>query len=123
MEVPELIDEFVGDWRLVELEDGGKAAELKLARFSFLEDETGEIRFGGIDGWMRCRFGETLDGVPMVRFTWEGQSDSKPAKGSGFALLRFEDDELQGEVKVTRRASRWFVARRKRPRKREDYLA
>ena len=126
VEVPELIDEFVGDWRVVELAKKGIPVELggaEPARFKFLEDDTGELQLAGIDGYMRCRFGETLDGLPMVRFKWEGHVASKEARGTGFGMLYFDDDMLRGEVKVNRRVECWFVARRERPRVRPRYLA
>jgi hypothetical protein len=122
MEVPELIDEFVGDWVLLELWRGGRQVNLDTSgpvRLTFHEDGTGEFRFDGVDGVMECRYGETLDGLPMVRFKWKGRADGAAARGSGYALLRFENDQIDGELTIGRRGELTFDARRMHPRTRE----
>lgn len=122
MEVPELIDEFVGDWVWLELWRRDRRVDLGTSgsvRLAFHDDGTGQLLADGIDGVMECRYGETLDGLPMVRFKWKGRADGAAARGSGYALLRFENDQIDGEVMIGRRSELTFNARRTHPRKRE----
>jgi hypothetical protein len=125
VEVPELIDEFVGDWVLLKAWRGDRELELGASegpRLTFHEDGTGEFRLDGVEGCMECRFGETLDGLPMVRFKWKGRADGGATRGSGYALLRFENDQIDGEVMIGRRSELTFDARRTHPRKREPEM-
>jgi hypothetical protein len=62
----------------------------------FGADRTGHFRFIAVDGWMDCRSGRR-DGRPCVEFTWEGNDESDPASGRGWAALE-EDGSLRGHI-------------------------
>ncbi len=49
-----------------------------------------------VEGWMDCRSGRR-DGRPCVEFTWEGNGESDPASGRGWATSE-EDGSLHGHI-------------------------
>jgi hypothetical protein len=121
VEVPELVDEFEGEWVLLEVWRGDRQLDLGApgSVLAFNQDGTGEFYVDGAVGVLECRYGETLEGLPMVRFKWEGHADGAAARGSGYALLRFENDQIDGELKIGRGSALTFEARRKHPRERQ----
>jgi len=62
----------------------------------FSGDRTGHFRFIAVEGWMDCHSGQR-DGRPCVEFTWEGNDESDPASGHGWAALD-EDGLLRGHI-------------------------
>jgi hypothetical protein len=62
----------------------------------FGTDPTGHFRFIAVEGWMDCQSGRH-DGRPCVEFTWEGNDESDPASGRGWAALE-EDGSLRGHI-------------------------
>ena len=86
-----------GAWRIVEM-DLWDAEAIDLLG-------PGYIQFGGPHwplpvhrrrGWMDCHSGQR-DGRPCVEFSWEGNDESDPASGRGWAALE-EDGSLRGHI-------------------------
>jgi hypothetical protein len=87
-----------GAWRIVEM-DLWDAEAIDLLGPGYLQlgvDRTGHFRFIAVEGWMDCHSGQR-DGRPCVEFTWEGNDESDPASGRGWALLE-EDGSLRGHI-------------------------
>jgi hypothetical protein len=55
----------------------------------------GSFQFGTVVGWMDCRVQDTTDG-PTIEWSWQGQSDSDPGCGRGWA--RLEGNKLIGRI-------------------------
>jgi hypothetical protein len=109
----ELVEEFVGAWRVVSMERQARDDDRLLrARLDFFEDETAEFELGGLEGFMRCRFVEAADGAAVATFQWTGREGSQPVRGRGSAVIDDDADELRGWVKINRRAAWSFVAHR-----------
>jgi hypothetical protein len=85
-----------GAWRIVEMDlwDAEAINLLGPGYIQFDADRTGHFRFIAVEGWMDCRSGRR-DGRPYVEFTWEGNDESDPASGRGWAALE-EDGSLRG---------------------------
>ncbi len=75
-----------GAWRIVEMDlwDSEAIDLLGPGFIQFGADQTGHFRFIAVEGWMDCRNGRR-DGRPCVEFTWEGNDESDPASGRGWA--------------------------------------
>ncbi len=87
-----------GAWRIVEMDlwDSEAIDLLGPGFIQFGADQTGHFRFIAVEGWMDCRNGRR-DGRPCVEFTWEGNDESDPASGRGWAALE-EDGSLRGHI-------------------------
>ncbi len=90
-------------------------------------DEGGGVfRFICVEGDLDCEFGEQR-GRPHVEWTWNGQDDTHPANGRGWATVE-ADGTLKGRFYIHRGDSSDFtakssgeeltVARRPKPRHR-----
>jgi hypothetical protein len=79
---------MTGAWRIVEMDLWGAEAIdlLGPGYIQFGADRTGRFRFIAVEGWMDCYSGQR-DGRPCVEFTWEGNDESDPASGRGWAAL------------------------------------
>ena len=128
-----------GVWRIVEMDlwDAEAIDLLGPGYIQFSADQTGHFRFIAVEGWMDCH-SDQRDGRPCVEFTWEGNDESDPASGRGWAALD-EDGSLRGhiyfhrialagrvigagrvvsdEMSWARCSNRWGVARRCRARR------
>ena len=88
---------FIGKWIIVEME----AWEQEYVNmevpgyFIFNKDGTGSFQFGLVQGEMDCRL-ENADGKVRIAFSWEGQEESDPVSGRGWAMI--EDEDLQGRI-------------------------
>ena len=113
---------MTGAWRIVEMDlwDAEAIDLLGPGYIQFGADRTGRFRFIAVEGWMDCHSGQR-DGRPCVEFTWEGNDESDPAGGRGWAALE-EDGSLRGHIYfhlVTTPASGQCVPRMRRsPRRR-----
>lgn len=87
-----------GAWRIVEMDlwDAEAIDLLGPGYIQFGADRTGHFRFIAVDGWMDCQSGRR-DGRPCIEFTWEGNDESDPASGRGWAALE-EDGSLRGHI-------------------------
>ncbi|MDQ7805156.1 hypothetical protein Q5425_15525 [Amycolatopsis sp. A133] len=62
----------------------------------FATDQTGQVRFIAVTGWLDCR-GIERDGSPGVEFTWDGVDEGDQVSGRGWALL-VDDNTLEGHL-------------------------
>ncbi len=87
-----------GVWRIVEMDlwDAEAIDLLGPGYIQFSADQTGHFRFIAVEGWMDCH-SDQRDGRPCVEFTWEGNDESDPASGRGWAALD-EDGSLRGHI-------------------------
>ena len=87
-----------GAWRIMEMDlwDAEAIDLLGPGYIQFGADRTGHFRFIAVEGWMDCRSGQR-DGRPCVEFSWEGNDESDPASGRGWAALE-EDGSLGGHI-------------------------
>ncbi|WP_447005910.1 hypothetical protein ACRAKI_05245 [Saccharothrix isguenensis] len=87
-----------GRWRIVEMGQWDQNA-IDLIEPGFIEFTragTGDFGFIAVRGAMDCRWSER-DGRPFVEFTWEGNDETDPASGRGWAVLA-EDRTLTGHL-------------------------
>src|ERR687897_198417 len=89
---------MTGAWRIVEMDlwDAEAIDLLGPGYIQFGADRTGRFRFIAVEGWMDCHSGQ-CDGRPCVEFTWEGNDESDPVSGRGWAALE-EDGSLRGHI-------------------------
>ncbi len=105
----ETCDDFEGPWKLVEM-SGFELGEKTLLYF-WGHDGQGELDFGGMTGVLECEYGETLEGHPAVTFKWKGRVGEKAVRGSGLAMIEWDEKTLRGSLKIGRREAA-FVAHR-----------
>jgi hypothetical protein len=109
---------IAGRWRITEAElwDCDALNLVAPAFIEFAEDgSSGNFGFIAVQGEMDCRKVER-DGRPGVEFSWEGNDESDPASGRGWAVLE-ENGSLSGRIffhLATTQASR-RSARRPKP--------
>lgn len=91
-------DPLLGRWRIVEM-DLWEPDVIDLAEPAFIEfrkDGTGPFGFIAVQGWMD--FLPAPDrGRAGVEFTWEGNDESTPVSGRGWAALT-KDWKLEGHL-------------------------
>ncbi|HEY5990859.1 MAG TPA: hypothetical protein VIV12_31360 [Streptosporangiaceae bacterium] len=89
---------LTGVWRIVEMDlwDAEAIDLLGPGYIQFGADRSGRFRFIAVEGWMDCQTGQR-DGRPCVEFTWEGNDESDPASGRGWAALD-KDGSLRGHI-------------------------
>lgn len=61
-----------------------------------LDDGQGRFRFIAVEGWMDTRSVER-DARPGIEFSWEGNDESDPVSGRGWATLS-PDGSLEGRI-------------------------
>ena len=100
---------FLGKWRIIELElwDSDYIELVVPGHITFEKDNLGEFQFGTVHGWLDCRI-ENYDGIERIEFSWEGQSDTDPACGRGWAIKK--DKELHGRLYIHLGDESWFRA-------------
>lgn len=79
---------FAGRWRIVEMDnwDNGVLDLVEEAHLTFQGAADGEIAFVALKGFLDVRYG-ARDGSACAEFSWEGQDESDPACGRGWAAL------------------------------------
>jgi hypothetical protein len=94
---PTMSNNFVGSWRIVEMELWEQADIDMLGRgyIRFNRDRTGEFRFLAVQAGMDCRMAEC--GSPIVEFSWNGYAEMDPTCGRGWAKLD-ADGKLRGRL-------------------------
>jgi len=113
-----------GVWRIVEMDlwDAEAIDLLGPGYIQFSADQTGHFRFIAVEGWMDCH-SDQRDGRPCVEFTWEGNDESDPASGRGWAALD-EDGSLRGHTYFhlgdARASGRCVPRLRRNPRQRPE---
>jgi hypothetical protein len=102
---------FVGRWRIVSMEqwDQEYVDEEQEGYFEFTDKGGGEFHFGYVHGQMDCRL-TTMDGVPAVEWTWDGNDEMDGAQGRGWAVMK--DDELRGMIFFHEGDDSAFVAKK-----------
>lgn len=78
------------------------------AHITFDDEAMGSFQFGTVDGWLDCRF-STRDGQPFVEFSWEGNNDTDPGCGRGWAKLN-PAAGLEGRLFIHQGDDSWFKA-------------
>ncbi len=71
----------------------------------------GRFHFGAVHGWIDCRYVKR-DGMDAVEFSWDGNDESDPACGRGWAVR--EGDRLNGRLFFHQGDDSGFVAERQR---------
>jgi len=110
---------FAGRWRIVSMSawEQDFVDEEEEGYIEFDGKGHGEFHFGYVHGQMDCRL-TTRDGEPAVEWTWDGNDETDPAQGRGWAVVK--DDELHGMIFFHGGDDSEFVAEKKRepqPRK------
>lgn len=112
---------FIGYWKITEMEvwapDYVDLVVPGFIEFTYEEDHLmGTFQFGTVSGWLDCRLRD-VDGVTCIEWSWQGQSDTDPSCGRGWASL--VDDELVGRIFIHCSDDSAFKAtRRSRPAER-----
>ena len=91
---------FTGYWKITEMEVWGPAyIDLVVPGFiEFQYEESrlmGTFQFGTVSGWLDCRLRD-VGGEACVEWSWQGQSDTDPGGGRGWATL--VNGELVGRI-------------------------
>jgi hypothetical protein len=105
---------FAGHWRIVSMSQWD---------VEYLDDEvpafieiagagSGEFHFGCVHGFMDCRL-TTRDGEPAMEWTWDGNDETDPAQGRGWAVLK--GNELHGMIFFHQGDDSEFVAKKAKP--------
>ena len=102
---------LLGRWRIVHMDEWDEDyLDLVVPAFiKFDKKQDGQFQFGTVRGWLDVRFG-TRDDQPLVEFSWEGENDTDPACGRGWAVLRGE--RLEGHLYIHTGDDSAFVALR-----------
>ena len=117
---------FLGYWKIIEMEVWARDyIDLVLPGFiEFTYDDDhlmGSFQFGTVSGGLDCRLRD-IEGVTFIEWSWDGQSETDPACGRGWARLDGED--LVGRLFIHAGDDSAFKARREtRPPKRAKIVA
>jgi len=89
---------IAGRWRITEAElwDCDALSLVAPAFSEFAEVGSGSFGFIAVQGEMDCREVER-DGRPGVELSWEGNDESDPASGRGWAVLE-QNGSLSGRI-------------------------
>ena len=70
----------------------------------------GRFQFGYVHGWLESE--ETKrEGKPAIEFTWQGNNDTDPANGRGWAVLE-DDGTMKGKLFTHESDSSGFTAQK-----------
>jgi hypothetical protein len=107
------VNPFVGRWRIEEMElwDRDYIDLDGPGYLNFDDENTGEISFGAILGWLDCRL-DASSSEPRVEFSWEGKSENDPICGRGWAWI--QNGELHGRLFMHMGDDSSFVARKRK---------
>ena len=91
---------FIGYWKIIGMDVWAQNyVDLVVPGFIEFKHEDdhlmGTFQFGTVSGWLDCRLRD-IDGAIFVEWSWQGQSDSDPGCGRGWATLA--DGELVGRI-------------------------
>jgi hypothetical protein len=88
---------FIGTWSIIEMEvwDQEFVNMDVPGHFTFEKDGLGFFQFGMVQGELDCRV-ETGDRGARIEFSWEGQDETDPGSGRGWAVI--ENEELCGRI-------------------------
>ena len=89
---------IAGRWRIAEMQTWDQDA-IDLVQPGFIEfsdDGLGQLGFIAVSGELDCR-NAPRGGRPGVEFSWEGNDDTSPASGRGWAALN-PDGSLDGHI-------------------------
>lgn len=105
--------EFIGDWRITEMELW-EQADVDLmgpGYFSFDKESLGGFRFGAFEGALGCCQYSYRDGKPFVEFSWLGDDNGDMKNGRGWARM-LEDGILEGRFLIQQGDESAFKARK-----------
>ena len=90
---------FLGRWRITEMAEWDQDyIDLVTPGFiEFREGNSGQFQFGTVPGFMDCRI-ENLGNQTRIAFSWDGQNDSDPWSGRGWAAI--QDGQLVGHLYI-----------------------
>lgn len=76
------MNEFIGKWRITEMEvwPQGMVDQLEEGFFEFFEGEQGKFIFCAVEGNMDIVVNTRM---PELEFSWEGTDDTRPVSGRG----------------------------------------
>lgn len=108
--------DFVGYWKITDMEVWSrKYIDIVVPgfiEFTYEDDLfTGTFQFGTISGELDCRLRD-IEGVTFVEWSWEGQNDTSPASGRGWA--RLVEGDLTGRIFIHGGDNSAVRAKRKR---------
>ena len=91
---------FLGVWSIIEMEVWDQDfVNLEVpGHFTFEKDGLGYFQFGLVQGRAGLPGGKRCTGDPRIEFSWEGQDETDPACGRGWAEI--EKDELKGRIYI-----------------------
>lgn len=102
MNEPPNLSPFLGYWKITHMEtwaqDYVDLVVPGFIEFTYEQDEDrlmGRVQFGTVSGWLDCRLRD-IEGVTFVEWSWQGQSDTDPAGGRGWAHV--VESELVGRI-------------------------
>ena len=100
---------YLGKWRIVEMEHWDKDyIDLVVPGFiAFDRDNLGEFQFGTVHGFIDARIEEYSE-FERIEFSWEGESETDPACGRGWAVIK--EDQLHGRLFIHNSDDSWFIA-------------
>ncbi len=91
---------FIGYWKIAWIEEWAQDyVDLVVPGFIEFKHEDdhlmGTFQFGTVSGWLDCRLRDNT-GVTFIEWSWEGQNDTDPGCGRGWATLA--NGELVGRI-------------------------
>ena len=110
---PAVARAFTGRWRIIETDtwDNDFLDLVEEACITFEGDQSGEIVFGALIGFLDVRYG-SRDGSASAEFSWEGKDEMDTACGRGWATLGTAG-RLVGHFYIHNGDHSAFVAERK----------
>jgi len=103
---------FLGRWKITEMDVWDQEyVDLVAPGFiKFAKDNLGEFRFGTVRGFLDCRI-EAYGDENRIEFSWDGENDSDPGHGRGWAAIR--GGQLFGHLYIHMCDDSWFKAEKK----------
>ena len=107
---------FTGKWRISKMELWAQDyVELETPGYIRIKaDGTGMFQFGLVSGEIDGRV-ELCDDQPRFEFSWDGQDESIPTNGRGWAVI--ENGKMSGRIFIHRGDNSSFLAIKPKPSK------
>ena len=102
---------YFGDWRIVEMEQWDKdyIDLIVPGYFTVEKDGTGSFHFGTVEAEIDSRV-ESLGSLERLEFTFEGEAESDPVSGRGWAIV--DADTMTGHLYFHMADESAFTAKR-----------
>ncbi len=100
---------YICKWRIIEMEQWDKKyINLVVPGYiTFDKDGFGEFQFGTVYAFLDCRI-EKYSEFERIEFSWEGKSETDPAYGRGWAMIK--ENQLHGRLYIYDGYDSWFIA-------------